>query len=126
MGATGKLSSPRKARHARREFIQTTAAIASGLLLLKPKAAFGFQANSAVRLALIGCGGRGTHVATSFSQNTIAQVVALADLFPSQLEAGHTHFDRINASLGRAAIDSKLLFRGPHAFEQLAASPRST
>jgi predicted dehydrogenase len=107
----------------RREFIQTTAAIASGLLLLKPKAAFGFQANSAVRLALIGCGGRGTHVATSFSQNTIAQVVALADLFPSQLEAGHTHFDRINASLGRAAIDSKLLFRGPHAFEQLAASP---
>ena len=107
----------------RREFIQTTAGLASGMLLLKPKAAFGYQANSAVRMALLGCGNRGTHVATSFSQNTVAQVVALADLFADQLEAGHAHFNKVNATLGRAAIDSKLLFRGPHAFEQLAASP---
>ena len=92
------------------------------MLLLKPKAAFGYQANSAVRMALLGCGSRGTHVATSFSQNTVAQVVALADLFPNQLEAGHAHFNEVNAGLGRAAIDTKLLFRGPHAFEQLAAS----
>ena len=87
----------------RREFIQATAGIASGLLLLKPNAAFGYQANSAVRLGLLGCGDRGTHVATSFSQNTAAQVVALADLFPSQLAAGRAHFDAVNASLGRAA-----------------------
>ncbi len=107
----------------RREFIQATAGLASGFLLLKPDAAFGYQANSAVRMGLLGCGGRGTHVATSFSQNTVAQVVALADLFPNQLEAGRAHFDQVNASLGRAAIDTKLLFHGPHAFEQLAASP---
>jgi predicted dehydrogenase len=48
--------------------------------------------------------------------------VALADLFPDQLAAGRDHFDKINTGLGRAAIDSKLLFHGPHAFEQLAAS----
>ncbi|HUV68116.1 MAG TPA: Gfo/Idh/MocA family oxidoreductase [Terracidiphilus sp.] len=107
----------------RREFIQSTAALASGMLLLKSKSAFGYQANSAVRMALLGCGNRGTHVATSFSQNTVAQVVALADIFPDKLEAGRVHFDQVNASLGRAAIDSKLLFHGPHAFEQLAASP---
>ena len=107
----------------RREFIQTTAGAASSLLLLKPKAAFGYQNNSAVRMALLGCGGRGTHVATSFSRNTVAQVVALADLFPNQLEAGRAHFNQVNADLGRAAIDPKLIFRGPHAFEQLAASP---
>ena len=106
----------------RREFIQTTAGLASGMLLLNSKAAFGYQANSAVRMALLGCGNRGTHVATSFSQNTVAQVVALADLFQDQLDAGHAHFNEVNAKLGRAAIDSKLLFRGPHAFEQLAAS----
>jgi predicted dehydrogenase len=93
------------------------------MLLVKPGLAFGYQANSAVRLGLLGCGSRGTHVATSFSQNTTAQVVALADLFPDQLKAGHEHFNQVNAALGRAAIDSKLLFRGPHAFEQLAASP---
>jgi predicted dehydrogenase len=61
-------------------------------------------------------------VATSFSQNTQAQVVALADLFQDQLDAGKKNFDKVNSDLGRPAIDSKLLFRGPHAFEQLANS----
>jgi len=92
------------------------------MLLLKSRTAFGYDANSAVRLGLLGCGNRGTSVATSFSQSTSAQVVALADLFADQLAAGRDHFDKLNASLGRQPIDSKLLFRGPHAFEQLAAS----
>ncbi len=43
--------------------------------------------------------------------------------FPDNLAAGQDHFDKLNASLGHPAIDSKLLFHGPHAFEQLAASP---
>jgi predicted dehydrogenase len=99
------------------------AVAASGLLLVKPRTAFGYQANSAVRLGLLGCGSRGTSVANSFAQNTSAQVVALADLFPDRLAAGQAHFDQLNATLGHAPIDSKLLFHGPHAFEQLAASP---
>jgi myo-inositol 2-dehydrogenase / D-chiro-inositol 1-dehydrogenase len=107
----------------RRELIQTGAATASGMILLKPLTAFGYTANSAVRHGLLGCGNRGTSVAESFSKNTAAQVVALADLFSDNLAAGHSHFDQLNASLGRASIDSKLLFRGPHAFEQMAASP---
>src|SRR5947207_1965885 len=107
----------------RRQFLHTTAGAASGLLLLKPATAFDYQANSAVRLGLLGCGSRGTAVSTSFSQNTSAQVVALADLFPDQLAAGREHFNQLNASIGRQPIDSKLLFHGPHAFEQLAASP---
>src|SRR3984885_8923860 len=107
----------------RRQFLQVGSAAASGLLLLKPSTAFGYQANSAVRLGLLGCGSRGTAVSTSFSQNTTAQVVALADLFPDQLAAGRSHFDQLNATLGRQPISSKLLFHGPRAFEQLAASP---
>jgi predicted dehydrogenase len=106
----------------RRHFVSTAAA-ASSLLLLKPRTVFGYQANTAVRLGLLGCGNRGTSVADSFSKNTTAQVVALADLFADQLAAGCTHFDQLNAGLGRAPIDPKLLFRGPRAFEQLAASP---
>ena len=82
----------------RREFIQTTAGAASGLLLLKPNNVFGYPANSAVRLGLLGCGGRGTHVATSFSENTAAQVTALADLFQNQLDAGRAHFNQVNAA----------------------------
>ena len=107
----------------RRELLQSGAAAASGMLLLKPAAAFGYAANSAVRHGLLGCGNRGTSVATSFAQNTSAQVVALADLFPDKLALGRDHFDQVNAALGHAPIDSKLLFHGPHAFEQLAASP---
>jgi myo-inositol 2-dehydrogenase / D-chiro-inositol 1-dehydrogenase len=107
----------------RREFIGTTAGVASGFLFLKSSSAFGYQANSAVRLGLLGCGNRGTHVATSFSQNTVAQVVALADLFQNQLDAGRVHFNAVNTNLGRQPIDTKLMFRGPDAFEQIAASP---
>jgi myo-inositol 2-dehydrogenase / D-chiro-inositol 1-dehydrogenase len=104
----------------RREFLQT--GTACGLLLLKPRTAFSYQANSAVRLGLLGCGNRGTTVATSFSQNTTAQVVALADIFPDKLALGRSHFDDLNTSLSRQPIDEKLLFHGPHAFEQLAAA----
>jgi len=106
----------------RRELIQTGTAAAAGITLLKPLTAFGYAANSAIRHGLLGCGNRGTSVANSFSQNTTAQVVAIADFFPDNLAAGRSHFDQLNAGLGRAAIDGKLLFHGPHAFEQLAAS----
>jgi predicted dehydrogenase len=91
-------------------------------LLLKSRTAFSYQANSAVRLGLLGCGNRGTTVATSFSNSTTAQVVALADIFPDRLALGRSHFNDLNAGLSRQPIDEKLLFHGPHAFEQLAAA----
>jgi predicted dehydrogenase len=72
-------------------------------------------------MGLIGCGKRGTAVATSFAQHTAARYVALADIFPDQLAAGKSHFDGVAASLGYAGPDPKLLFRGAHAFEELAA-----
>jgi myo-inositol 2-dehydrogenase / D-chiro-inositol 1-dehydrogenase len=106
----------------RRQLIQTGAAAASGMVLLKPLTAFGYAANSAIRHGLLGCGNRGSSVAESFSKNTAAQVVAIADLFPDNLAAGKARFDKLNAELGRAAIDDRLTFHGPHAFEQLAGS----
>lgn len=107
----------------RREFLQGGAGAASSLLLLKPLTAFGYQANSAVRLGLLGCGNRGSAVATSFAKNTSAQIVALADLFADNLAAGRDRFNQLNASLGQPAIAERLLFRGPHAYRELAASP---
>ena len=106
----------------RREFLQRGSGIVSGMLVLNSRTVFGYEANSAVRHALLGCGNRGTGVATSFAQNTSARVVALADIFADNLAKGHDHFNQVNAGLGQPAIDSKLLFRGPHAFEQLAES----
>jgi myo-inositol 2-dehydrogenase / D-chiro-inositol 1-dehydrogenase len=105
----------------RRDFISGSAA-ASGLLLLKSRTAFGYEANSAVRLALLGCGNRGTSVATSFAKNTSARIVALADIFPDQLEKGKAHFDQLADTLGYAGVDSKMMFRGFKAFEEVASS----
>lgn len=104
----------------RRDFIGGAAA--SGIMILSSRTAFSYEANSAVRIGLLGCGSRGTTVATSFAKNTPARIVALADLFPDQLAAAKTHFDQVNASLGVPAIDPSLMFRGSHAFEELAAS----
>ena len=106
----------------RRDFLQTGTAAASGLLLLNSRVAFGYEANSAVRHALLGCGNRGSSVAESFARNTSARIVALADIFPDKLAAGHDRFNQILASLNQPAIDDKQLFKGPHAFEQLANS----
>jgi len=92
------------------------------MLLASSLVAFGYQANSAVRHALLGCGNRGSSVAESFARNTSARIVALADIFPDKLDAGHDRFNKILASLNQPAIESKLLFKGPHAFEQLANS----
>jgi myo-inositol 2-dehydrogenase / D-chiro-inositol 1-dehydrogenase len=105
----------------RRQFVKAGTA-ASGLLLLRAKTAFGYEANSAVRLGLLGCGGRGTSVASSFAKNTSARVVALADLFPNQLATAKTHFDTLNASLAKGAIENRLMFHGHQAFEEIAHS----
>ena len=106
----------------RRAFIGGAAG-ASGLMILNSRTAFGYEANSAVRLGLLGCGNRGTSVATSFAQNTSARIVALADIFPDKLEKGKTHFDKVNGDLGVPGIDPKRMFRGHKAFEEIAASP---
>jgi myo-inositol 2-dehydrogenase / D-chiro-inositol 1-dehydrogenase len=105
----------------RRDFLKT-GTTAAGMLLINSRMAFGYEANSAVRHGLLGCGNRGSSVAESFARNTSARIVALADIFPDKLAAGHDRFNQILASLNQPAIDRKMLFKGPHAFEQLADS----
>jgi predicted dehydrogenase len=106
----------------RREFLQRGSGVVSSFLLLNPRTAFSYEANSAVRQGVLGCGNRGSSVAVSFARNTSARIVAIADLFADNLAAGQDRFNKVNASLGRPPIDSELLFRGPHAYEQLANS----
>ena len=63
----------------RRAFLATTTAAAAGFMIVKPQQVRGSQANSAVRVGLLGCGGRGTVDATSIATNGPARIVALAD-----------------------------------------------
>ena len=80
----------------RRDFLGKAAG--TGLLILKPQTVRGSQANSAIRMGLLGCGGRGRAVATSFINNTSARYVALADLFPDQLDSARAYFNKLAAS----------------------------
>lgn len=109
------------ARIDRREFIGVTAA-AAGVTILKPRTAFGSQANSAVRLGLLGCGGRGRSVMSSFLEHTPAVLTAIGDVFPDQLESGKKRLDEVSARFGKPAVDPTRLFKGLRSYEALFAS----
>src|SRR5438876_7562046 len=104
----------------RRKFLGAAAA-AAGMLLIKPELVRGTAANSTVRVALLGCGGRGTEDATNMIDTGGARVVALGDLFQDQLDTARDHFDKIQAAKGYAAISPKQLFVGPNAYQEIAA-----
>src|SRR5467141_995339 len=105
----------------RRTFVGATAAAAAAMFI-KPALVHGTHANSAIRVGLLGCGGRGTEDAANLVDTGGARVVALADLFQDQLDAAHAHFDQLQQAKGYAALDSRQLFVGPRAYEQIAAS----
>ena len=105
----------------RRKFIRSAAAT-TGLMFIKPELVRGTDANSAVRVGLLGCGGRGAEDATNLVDTGGARVVALADMFEDQLNAARANFDKLQQGKGFSAIDSSQLFVGPNAFQQIAAS----
>ncbi len=105
----------------RREFLQT----ATAGLMLSPAFAPASMAQSSkapVRFGLIGCGGRGRHVATVFIKEAGAQLVALGDLFEDQLTAAQQHFNGLLGDLGQPPIAPTRLYQGPDAHLKLASS----
>src|SRR5438128_11654397 len=105
----------------RRKFIGVAAATA-GAMLIKPALVHGTAANSAVRVGLLGCGGRGTEDATNLIDTGGARVVALADLFQDQLDKARENFNKMQQAKGYAALDAAPLVVGQNACQQLAAS----
>ena len=105
----------------RREFVGVAAAAAT-ITILKPSVVFGTQANSAIRLGLLGCGGRGRNVMGSFLENTSGVLTAIGDMFQDNLDAGKKELDEVSAKFGKPAVDPKRLFRGPQAYQQLFTS----
>src|SRR5712691_6225879 len=105
----------------RRKFIGVAAATA-GAMLIKPSLVRGTAANSAVRVGLLGCGGRGTEDATNLVDTGGTRVVALGDLFRDQLDTARAHFDEIQQAKNYVSIDASQLFVGPNAYQQIVAS----
>jgi len=105
----------------RRKFLGV-AAVTAGAILIKPALVRGTAANSAVRVGLLGCGGRGTEDASNLVDTGGARVVALADLFQDQLDKARTHFDEVQQAKSYSTLDASQLFVGPNAYKEIAAS----
>lgn len=103
----------------RREFLGATTA---GLTILNSSLVRGTQANSAVSMGLLGCGGRGTEVATGFLRNTNTRMTALADLFEDRISRATDHFNKISTEKGHGTLDSSRLFSGVNAARQIFQS----
>ncbi len=69
----------------RRSLLQ--AAAVPAFLYLKPATVFGSQANSAIEIGIVGCGGRGVYIGRFFLQEENVRIVAVTDPIPSQMDS---------------------------------------
>lgn len=102
----------------RRTFVKNTAIISSAAIL-SPGIVFGSKANSAVRMGIIGCGNRGTSVISTMSKNTNISIIAMADIFESQLQIAEGKFNKLNAGKGFASIAKSNIYQGSKAYLRL-------
>ena len=102
----------------RRKFIKTTGAIGA-FTIVAPSVAFGYKANSAVRMGIIGCGGRGTGVISSMSRNANVEIVAMADLFQDKLDSSRKVLNKANQDKGFSKIPDGSTFVGAKAYARL-------
>ncbi len=86
----------------RRDFLKTSAVMATAAGTLSLARSAHAQGSDTIRLALIGCGGRGTGAATqALNAAPNAKLVAMADAFPDRLEGSlrsiaSRHKDRVD------------------------------
>lgn len=104
----------------RRGFMKSAIA-GSAFLFAKPQTVFGSSANSALRLGLIGCGGRGNNDAGRFVRHTNTQIVALADMFEDRLAGTKRSMDSRLKEQDRSPIESSRLFQGMESYKDLLA-----
>lgn len=103
---------------------------AAGLMLVKPKTAFTFEANSAVTFGIIGTGGRGSYVGTHMVNDGRTRLVAVCDVFADRIDqaktriptaAGARSFKNYHELLALKDVDAVLIatpvFLHPEHFE---------
>ncbi len=79
---------------------------------MKPETVFGSQANSAIEVGLVGCGGRGNWIAPFFPEFTGARWVAVADVVRKNLES----------TRARLEVPPSRAYYGADAYKELANS----
>ena len=80
------------AKISRRRFLKEAGAAAASLTILRPELIRGAQANSKIKLGIIGCGGRGLWVTGLFAAHGGYEIFAGSDYFADRAEALGTKF----------------------------------
>ncbi|MHC4157313.1 MAG: Gfo/Idh/MocA family protein [Planctomycetota bacterium] len=71
----------------RRRFMAGAGAAAFSFAMVQPRQVRGTQANSRIKLGMLGCGGRGTWIAELFKEHGGYEIVAAADYFQDKVDA---------------------------------------
>jgi len=113
------MSSPDSSR---RNFLKTTGTLAAAASTLQATAAGAFaQEDNEIRVALVGCGGRGTGAAEqalSVPEQGPIKLVAMADVFPRRLSTSRGGLSRRFEADGRMDVPEERQFIGFEAYKQ--------
>jgi predicted dehydrogenase len=109
----------------RREFLrQSTTAVAGGLVTGLSIARSAYVAGGdAIRVGLVGCGGRGTGAATQvLNADRGARLVAMSDAFDDRLQASLRNMKQQEGIRDRVLVDSDHQFSGFDGYKHVIAS----
>ncbi|WP_143308574.1 Gfo/Idh/MocA family protein [Chitinophaga vietnamensis] len=109
----------------RRDFMKQSSLLAGGLLAMPilSKANYFSGSSDVIKIALIGCGGRGTGAATqALSTKENVQLVAMADAFPDRLADSYNNIkEALGDKASRVAVKEENKFIGFDAYKQAIA-----
>jgi len=102
----------------RRDFLKNSSAAAAGAALAGAVAVPGYTAeDNTIRIALVGCGGRGTGAAANaLSTKGPVKLVAMADAFPHRLESSLANLSKKFAD--RVEVPPERRFVGLDAYQK--------
>ena len=111
----------------RRNFVKTGAAVAAGIVLPKALHAIPPGHAEAIRVGVIGCGGRGTGAARDCMRAADGiEIVALGDVFPDRLEQCRMNLGKLAAEnpaiAAKYRVTSERCFSGFDAYQRVLAS----
>lgn len=106
----------------RREFVKA-GAIGSALVAGFPAIISGQTVTNAIKVGLVGCGGRGTGAASqALHADDYAELTAVADIDQEQIDKSQATLKRISQIANRVKVEKPQEFLGLNAYQQLIGS----
>jgi predicted dehydrogenase len=109
------MTSPATHKPSRRNFLKTTGTVAAATTLASKVASAAYaDEDNTIQLALVGCGGRGTGAATNALSvdNGPIKLVAMADVFESNLKNSHGNLEKQFGPAGTLDVPDDRKFIG--------------